>query len=70
MDSPNQHLSQIALCSPPAEIFQVWSRNPEIHTTGFAGLAIQCASAILMAGVYHATRRRVISPAAPAPAGA
>jgi len=70
MDSPDQHLSQIACCSPPAEIFQVWSRNPEIHATSFSGLTIQCAAAVLLAGIYYATRRRVMSVPAPVPAGA
>ena len=57
-DSGEQQMSQIAMCSPPAEIFQITSFSPSVHTGGYAGLATQCALAALLACAYHAARAR------------
>lgn len=68
MDSGDQHLGQIAFCSPPAEVFEIWSRDPAIHSTASASLAVQCLLAALLAGIYHGTNQRRSSTSTPAPA--
>jgi hypothetical protein len=63
-DPQTQHLTQIALCSPVAEVYQVWSREPLVHTDGFAGLAVQCGLAVLLGLLNHTVFRRRASDSA------
>lgn len=55
---PNEPLGQLAMCSPPTEIYQLWSRDPKVHTERYGGLAVQVATAAVAAIVYYALKPR------------
>jgi hypothetical protein len=67
-DPSTAHMSQLAFVSPPAEIYQTWSHDPTIHSSGIAGLAVQCALASSLGIVYLIVigqkRQRKITPLA------
>ncbi len=69
-DDIHDRISQIAMCSPPSELLQLWSRDPLIHTEQFGGLAVQCAVAALAALIFHLLRPRSNKAAPTAVAGA
>jgi hypothetical protein len=52
------HMSQIGMCSPMGELYQIWSRDPHVHSAEFTGLAVQVAAAIFLGAIYHVVRRR------------
>lgn len=64
-DGAEQRVSQLAFCSPPAEVYQVWSREPLVHTAGFTGLAIQCVLAMLLGLLFHTAFRSRLSQTGP-----
>jgi len=56
--NPDEPMSQFAMCSPPTEIYQLWSHNEKVHTDRYGGLAVQCATAAIAAIVYFSLKPR------------
>jgi len=57
-EDESRHMSQIGMISPPGELYQIWTRNPWVHTDDFTGLAVQCLIAVGAASLYYSTQPR------------
>ncbi|HSU68288.1 MAG TPA: hypothetical protein VLJ39_15525 [Tepidisphaeraceae bacterium] len=57
-DRWNRHMTQVAMCSPVGDVYQIWSRYGSIHSEGFLGTVVQCVLAVCVAGAYFTLKRK------------